>query len=81
MTLLLVVALAAVSVLFSPIVVRVLDRKAGWPLALIFLAAAYFLVRQAGPILEGTPLIWEAVWVEDFIGTGTDVMFSLRADA
>lgn len=81
MTLLLVLALAALSVVFSPIMVRVLDRKAGWPLALLFFAAAYFLVREAGPIIDGTPLTWEAVWVRDFIGTGTDVMFSLRADA
>src|SRR5699024_7200710 len=81
MTLLLVMVLAAFSVVFSPIVVRVLDRKAGWPLALIFLAAAYFLIREAGPILDGTPLTWEVVWIRDLIGTGTDVMFSLRADA
>ena len=81
MTLLLVMVLAAFSVVFSPIVVRVLDRKAGWPLALIFLAAAYFLIREAGPILDGTPLTWEVVWIRDLIGTGTDVIFSLRADA
>src|SRR5699024_1696614 len=81
MTLLLVMVLAASSVGFSPIVVRVLDRKAGWPLALIFLAAAYFLIREAGPILDDTPLTWEVVWIRDLICTGTDVMFSLRADA
>lgn len=81
MILLLVLALATVSVVFSPIAVRVLDRKAGWPLAIIFLAAAYFLVREAGPIIDGQPLSWETTWVKGLIGTDVDVMFSLRADA
>ena len=81
MTLLFVVALAVISVVFAPISVRMLDRKAGWPLAALFVAAAYFLIREAEPILEGQALSWEVTWVRDFLGTGTDLMFSLRADA
>ena len=56
MSLLFVVALAVISVFLAPISVKVIDRKAGWPLAVIFAVAAYFLVREAGPILDGQAL-------------------------
>lgn len=81
MTLLLVMSLAVLAVLFAPVTVRVLDRKAGWPLAAVFLVAAYFLVRQAGPVLDGTALSWRATWIPDLLGNGVDVSFALRADA
>ncbi|MEJ5928767.1 DUF4040 family protein [Corynebacterium sp. H128] len=43
MTLLLVLFLAGAAVVASPLLVRVMDRKAGWPLAVLFLAAATVL--------------------------------------
>lgn len=81
MSLLFVVALAVISVFLAPISVKVIDRKAGWPLAVIFAVAAYFLVREAGPILDGQALTWDITWVRDILGSGVDVKFALRADA
>ena len=46
MTLLLVLALTGAAVAASPLLVRVLDRQAGWPLAAIFLAAAAVLAQH-----------------------------------
>lgn len=46
MTLLLVLALTGAAVAASPLLVRVMDRQAGWPLAAIFIAAAAVLAQH-----------------------------------
>lgn len=46
MTLLLVLLIAGAAVAASPLLVRVLDRQAGWPLAAMFLAAAGVLAQR-----------------------------------
>ncbi|MDY5785421.1 DUF4040 family protein [Corynebacterium sp.] len=80
MTLPLVVALVGVTVLLSPLLVRVIDRKAGWPLALLLLAAAYILGREYPHVTDGGDLTWSRPWAHDLMGTGTQVDLALRAD-
>ncbi|WPF66300.1 MULTISPECIES: DUF4040 family protein [unclassified Corynebacterium] len=81
MTLAIVIALAVGAVLLSPPLVRVADRRAGWPLAGLFVAAAIILGRHLPAILDGEPLTWRVTWVRDFLAPGADVTLALRADA
>lgn len=46
MTLLLVLLIAGAAVVASPLLVRVVDRQAGWPLAALFIAAAVVLAQH-----------------------------------
>lgn len=64
MTLVFVLALVTLAVALSPVLVKVLDRKAGWPLAALLLVAAYLLPKA--------PSTYEAVWVPDFLPSTTD---------
>lgn len=80
MALPLVLALVAVTVPLSPLLVRVIDRKAGWPLALLLFAAALVLGRQFPTIADGNALTWSVTWARDIFGPDTAVSFALRAD-
>lgn len=81
MTLVVVLALVAVSVALSPPLVRVMDRLAGWPLAALLIGGAGVLGTQLPGIIDGHPVTFRATWVPDFLGSGLDVQFALRADA
>ncbi|MBC3186580.1 DUF4040 family protein [Corynebacterium sp. zg-331] len=81
MTLAIVIALAVGAVLLSPPLVRVSDRRAGWPLAALFLGAALALGRHLPEILDGRPLTWQVTWVRGLLAPGVDVTLSLRVDA
>lgn len=81
MALLYVVLFAALAVIAAVPAVGVLDRKAGWPLAAVLLAAAFPLARAVPGILGGTPQVWAHTWIPNFLGPGIDITFSLRADA
>lgn len=81
MTLLYVVLLAALAVVCSPVAVKVLDRKAGWPLAAIFVVAAGLLLREIPAISSGNGIEYQLTWVADFLAPGVDAGVSLRADA
>lgn len=81
MTLPIVVALAGAAVILSPPLVRLLDRKAGWPLAALFLMAAAVLGTRLPEILSGAADTWSVTWVRDFLAPGVDVEFALRADS
>ncbi|MEJ4113040.1 DUF4040 family protein [Corynebacterium kroppenstedtii] len=74
----LIVVLALILV---PLFVRLLDRHAGWPLALVFIAAAVPLLRRLPRIINGNPWTWKVIWIRGFLPNGADVAFSLRADA
>lgn len=69
------------ALILVPLFVRLLDRNAGWPLALIFIASAIPLIRKLPDIIDGNPWTWKVTWIKDFLPNGTDVIFSLRADA
>ena len=62
MSLLVVLVLAAAAVGISPFAVRVLDRKAGWPLAALFVAAAWVLARDVTSFPS-----FQRTWVRDFV--------------
>ncbi|PAT02910.1 cation:proton antiporter [Corynebacterium sp. NML 150383] len=80
MTLPVVLALVAATVILSPILVRAMDRKAGYPIALILAAAAVVLGREFPGVADGQPLEWEVTWARDILGEGSAVSFALRAD-
>lgn len=80
MALPLVLAFVAATVPLSPLLVRVFDRKAGWPLALLLFAAAVTLGREFPNISQGNVETWSLTWANDILGPGTEIAFSLRAD-
>ena len=81
MTLLVVLVLSAVAVGVSPFAVRVLDRKAGWPLAALFIAAAWVMGRHVPDVISHSPLSYKITWLKDAIAPGMDIDFALRGDA
>ncbi len=80
MTLPLAVGLVALTVVLSPPLVRIMDRAAGYPIALAFFTAAGVLASQFPTIREGSELRWGFEWAQDVLGTGAAVNFALRAD-
>ena len=80
MTLPLVIGLVAATVVLSPPLVRVMDKKAGYPLAALLFAAAAVLGSKFTDVADGTDLEWSVEWARDVMGTGTSVDFALRAD-
>ncbi|EFM43356.1 NADH-ubiquinone/plastoquinone (complex I) family protein [Corynebacterium accolens ATCC 49726] len=81
MTLLFAVLLAALAVILAPVTVKVMDRQAGYPLAVLFLIAAVLIAKDFSAIAAGEELSFQATWVRDFIAPGVDVSFALRGDA
>ncbi|AZA14583.1 DUF4040 family protein [Corynebacterium choanae] len=81
MTLIWVLALAGLAVLLAAPAVAVFDRRAGWPLSLLFIAGAVLLGRELPDIFAGQPLTYEMVWAKDFLGPGIDATFALRGDS
>lgn len=77
MNIFIALVLTAASVVLAPLFVRFWDRKAGWPLAAIFVAAIVYLARDLDSILDGHAQTWSTEWVA---GLG-NVEFALRADA
>ncbi|WJY67119.1 DUF4040 family protein [Corynebacterium auris] len=80
MTLPLVLVLVGATVALSPLLVRLMDRKAGWPLGLVLLASAFILGREYPRVIDGEAVTWEVAWARDLLGPGTQVDFALRAD-
>ncbi|STC69428.1 DUF4040 family protein [Corynebacterium pilosum] len=80
MTLLIAVALAAVAVILAPLSVRLFDRGAGWPLAVLYVVAAAVIGRELPAVINGQALNFEAVWARDLLGPGTEVTVSLNGD-
>lgn len=80
MTLPLVIGLVAATVVLSPILVRVIDKKAGYPLAALLFAAAAVLGSKFTSVAQGDSLFWSRTWAADVMGTGASIDFALRAD-
>lgn len=62
----LLIALACV-----PLLVKVLDRNAGWPLAITFLALAGYLISHAKEALHGSGIFWAHSWIKGFLAGST----------
>lgn len=81
MTLLYVVLIAALAVILAPVAVKAIDRKAGLPLAGLFVVAAGVLIANLSSLADGGALSYSMTWVKDFVAPGVDVSFALRGDA
>lgn len=81
MTLLYVILLASAAVVLAPVLVKVADRRAGYPLAAIFAFAAAILSRELSSVGRGVIPEFSATWVRDFLAPGVDIELSLRGDA
>ena len=77
MALLIVLGIVAASVAASPVLVRAVDRRAGWVLGPVMFIAAGVL---ANAVKGDAPVIFEHTWAKDLLGPGTAVDLALRAD-
>ena len=57
----------AVALILVPLLVKTLDRKAGWPLGLTFLALAGYVIKHADPILNGKTATWSVTWIQGIL--------------
>jgi len=70
----------------SPLLVRLFDRNAGWPLAGMFLALAGWLIADpdmARHALKNDPTsaaVWSTTWLPGVLPGGGDISLSLRLD-
>lgn len=80
-TLLIVLGLAILAVAAAPLLTSVIDRQAGWPLAGIFLVAAWILLGQLPNINGGEALTYSREWIPDLLAPGVGVNLALRGDA
>lgn len=73
----------AVALALVPVLVRLLDRDAGWPLAGVFAVLAVWIIADpdlARAALDGRPATWSTTWLPDVLPGGGDISFALRLD-
>ncbi len=75
MTLVTVLGWLALMPVFAVPLTRVTGRRAGWPLGMMFLAAAMLVLSRAGGVLAGEPLTWARSWIP-----ALDARLALRLD-
>lgn len=71
----LTIALLGATVVVTPLLTRLLGRRAGWPLAVLYLAAAALLVPAGRTVLGGDHVTWSRPWAPHL-----QVDLALRAD-
>ncbi|MCI1255483.1 DUF4040 family protein [Corynebacterium provencense] len=79
----LIPVILAVALVLAPVLVRVLDRNAGWPLAALFTALAVWILADpalAGAVNDHGQVTWSTTWLPDVLPGGGDISFSLRLD-
>ncbi|WP_312981589.1 DUF4040 family protein [Corynebacterium sp.] len=85
MTLIVVPVVLAIALALTPVLVKTLDRNAGWPLAAVFLGVAAYVLSHAGDIIDGEDAVFSATWVEGIVpgasGDGANLDFALRMDS
>ncbi|AHW62986.1 Putative monovalent cation/H+ antiporter, subunit A [Corynebacterium glyciniphilum AJ 3170] len=85
MTLIVVPVVLAIALALTPVLVKTLDRNAGWPLAAVFLGVAAYVFSHAGGIIDGEDAVFSATWVEGIVpgasGDGANLDFALRMDS
>lgn len=83
MTLIVVPVVLAIALALTPVLVKTLDRNAGWPLAAVFVGLATYVISHAGDILDGRDAVFAVTWIEGIVpgaGGGSDLEFALRMD-
>ena len=77
--------IVAVALLLTPLLVKIFDRNAGWPLAITFIGLAGYVIQHARPLIEGEVFTWSVPWIRGLLarpdGTEGNVDFALRMDA
>lgn len=85
MTLIVVPVVLAIALALTPVLVKTLDRNAGWPLAAVFLGLATYVLSHAGGVLDGRDSVFSATWIEGIVpgagGDGANLEFALRMDS
>lgn len=86
MSLMIVLGIAALAVVCSPVLVRVMDRAAGVPLGLMYVAAASVLAGTFPTVFTGGghgsgAVEWSTTWVRDFPAPGQHIDVAFRGDA
>lgn len=85
MTLIVVPVVLAIALALTPVLVKALDRNAGWPLAAVFLGVAAYVLSHAGDIIDGEDAVFSATWAEGIVpgasGDGANLDFALRMDS
>ncbi|WP_291478285.1 DUF4040 family protein [Corynebacterium sp.] len=85
MTLIVVPVVLAIALALTPVLVKTLDRNAGWPLAAVFLGVAAYVLSHAGDILDGRDAVFSATWAEGIVpgvdGSAGNLEFALRMDS
>lgn len=85
MALFAVPAIVAVALILVPVLVKILDRNAGWPLAITFLGLAGYVIKHADPIIHGATETWSVTWIKGLLATpdggSNDVEFVFRMDS
>ena len=77
MALLLVFGLVAATVVLSPVLVRAIDRRAGWVIGPVYFVAAGILANAAR---GGAVPTFSITWANDLLGPGSVVELGMRAD-
>jgi multicomponent Na+:H+ antiporter subunit A len=84
-TLIVVPVVLALALALTPVLVKMLDRNAGWVLAAAFAALAAYIFTDAGTIIDGRDATFSATWLEGVVpggdGSGGDIEFALRMDS
>lgn len=81
MSLIIVPAAVAVALILVPLLVKLFDRNAGWPLAASFIAVAAYVISHADPILDGKTQQWSVTWIEGLFSGAGGVTLALRMDS
>ncbi|MGO2516022.1 MAG: DUF4040 family protein, partial [Corynebacterium variabile] len=82
-SLVLIPVILTVALILVPVLVRLLDRDAGWPLAALFTALAVWIIADpdlAAGVIDGRTVSWSTTWLPDVLPDGGDVSLSLRLD-
>lgn len=75
MDLIWIIVLLGATVAVTPLLTRALGRRAGWPLAVLYLLAAGLLIPGAREVLAGSDVTWSTPWID---AVGVD--FALKLD-
>lgn len=87
MALLAIPVTVAVALALVPLLVKLLGRNAGWPLAITFVALAGYVLANASEAFGGGNIRWSATWIPGALPAtpahpnGGDITFGLSLDA
>ncbi|MDO4631505.1 MAG: DUF4040 family protein [Corynebacterium sp.] len=81
MSLIIVLGVAVVAIALSPILVRLIGSRAGYPLGMLAITDAILLSRELPRVfVTQDPITATYTWVPDLLGTGSNIGFDLRLD-